>query len=136
MVPNLLLFAVPFYSGRMLLAILPPVVAVAGAPLLRTVQTDLAVFGIAGDLAAVIVNAPMALASRVAANQLPRLILRWLEVSLTVAASPFDHTGGYRTARLPELQDRDLETVVECVPHPRRWLVSFQATEPAEMLSF
>jgi len=37
------------------------------------------------------------LAPGVAAYRPPRLMFRWLEGSFTVAASPFDHTGGCRT---------------------------------------
>ena len=46
-----------------------------------------------------ILGATAALATQLAAHQLPRLIFRWLEDLLTVAASPFDHTGGCRILR-------------------------------------
>ena len=41
-----------------------------------------------------------------AAHDLPRLILRRLEVLLTIAASPFDHTGGCRTLGAPSRGSR------------------------------
>jgi hypothetical protein len=47
----------------------------------------------------VILGAAAALATTVAAHRLPRLVFRWLEGPLTVAASPFDHTGGCRILR-------------------------------------
>jgi len=97
LVPNVLLSAVPLDGGWVLLAIPPPVIRVARAPLLRAVPAYLAVFGIQSDLLAVIIAAATPLASGFVANRLPRLILRWLEGSLTVGASPFDHTGGCRT---------------------------------------
>jgi hypothetical protein len=53
------------------------------------------------------------------------LIFRWLEGSFTVAASPFDHTGGCRTGSYAISRRGDLETAIEWVPRPRRWLVFF-----------
>src|SRR4051812_49725918 len=73
----------------------------AGAPLLRTVAAHLAVFRVRGDLLAVILGAPAALAVRAAAHQLPRLVFRWQEGVLAKATSPFAHTGGCRIRRLP-----------------------------------
>jgi len=93
LVPNVLLLAVPLDGGRVSLAIPPPVIGVAGAPFLGAVQAHLSVFGVRCDLLAVIIGAAAALAAGVAAYRLPRLTFRWLEGSLTVAASPFDHTG-------------------------------------------
>ena len=54
------------------------------------------VFRVRRDLLAVMLGAAAALTTWVAAHRLPWLILRWLEDPLTVAASPFDHTGGCR----------------------------------------
>ena len=93
MVPNVLLLAVPLDGGWVLLAIPPPVIRVARAPLLRAVPAYLAVFGIQSDLLAVIIAAATPLASGFVANRLPRLILRRLEEPLTVAATPFIHKG-------------------------------------------
>jgi hypothetical protein len=84
----------------------------------------------------VILGSATTLARGGAANGLPRLILRWLEHPLAIATSPFDHTRRCRILRRGRLQTEDLETAVECVPHPRRWLISFRTTVPAEMLSF
>src|SRR4051794_25838137 len=106
----------------------------AGAPLLRTVAAHLAVFRVRGDLLAVILGAPAALAVRAAAHQLPRLVFRWQEGVLAKATSPFAHTGGCRIRRLPIVR-RVLETPVKCVLRPGRWR-SRWATKPPEMLSF
>jgi len=97
LVPNVLLLAVALDGGGVLLAIPPPVLGIAGAPFLRTVQAYLAVFGVPGDLSAVMIGAAAPLAAGVAAYRLPRSIFRWLEGSLTVGASPLEHTGGCRT---------------------------------------
>ncbi len=74
LVPNVLLLAVSLYGGRVLLAIPPPVIRMAQAPLLRTVTAHLAVFRVRGDLLAVILGATAALAVGAAAHQLPRLV--------------------------------------------------------------
>jgi hypothetical protein len=97
LVPNVLLLAVAFDGGRVSFAIAPPVIAIAGAPFLRAVQAYLAVLGVGGDFLAMIIGAAVPLAASVTAYRLPRLIFRWLEGSLAVEASPFDHTGGCRT---------------------------------------
>jgi hypothetical protein len=96
LVPNLLLLAVPLDGGRVLFAISPPVIRVAGTPFLRTVPAYQAVFRIRSDLQTVIIGAAAPLTVGLAAYRLPRLILRWLEDSFTVAASPFDHIAGCR----------------------------------------
>ena len=125
LVPNVLLLAVPLDGSRVLLAIPPPVLGIAGPPFLRAVQAHLAVFGVPGDLLAVVIGAAAPLAAGVAAYRLPRLIFRWLEGSFTVAASPFDHTAGCRTGSYAISRRGDLETAIEWVPRPRRWLVFF-----------
>jgi len=94
-----LLLAVPLDGGRMLFAVSTPVVRITGSPFLRAVQAHLAVFRVRRDLLAVILSAAAALATGIAAHRLSRLIFRWLENPLTVAASPFDHTGGCRMLR-------------------------------------
>jgi hypothetical protein len=95
-----LLPAIPLDGGRVLFAIPPPIVWIPGSPFLRTVQAYLAVFRVRCDLLAVIFSAALALATGIAAHRLPRLIFRWLEDSLTVAASAYDHTGGCRILRI------------------------------------
>jgi hypothetical protein len=61
----------------------------------------------------VVIGASSPLASGLAAHQLPRLIFRRLEILLTVAASPIDHTGG---CRIPGARPsgQDSETPIEC----------------------
>jgi hypothetical protein len=95
-VPNVLLLAVPLHGGRMLFAVTPPIIWIPGSPFLWAVQAHLAVFRVRSDLLAVILSAAPALATGIAAHRLSRLIFRWLENPLTVAALPFDHTGGCR----------------------------------------
>lgn len=92
----MLLLAVPLDCGRVLLAIPTPVVRIPGSPFLRAVQAYLPVFRVRRDLLAVILSAAAALATGIAAHRLRGLIFRGLEDALTVAASPFDHTGGCR----------------------------------------
>ena len=97
LVPNLLKLAIPLNGGGVLFAIPSPVVRVAGAPLVWTIQALLSVNRVRSDLLAVVIGAATPLALGLTAYRLPRLILRWLEDHLTVAATPFDHTGGCRT---------------------------------------
>lgn len=70
MVSVVLLLAVPLDRGRVLLPVLPPVIRIAGPPLSQTVQADLAVFRVGGDLPAMILGAPAALAVGLAADRL------------------------------------------------------------------
>jgi hypothetical protein len=118
LVPNVLPLAIPLDGGRVLFAVSPPIVGIAGPPFLRAVQAHLAIFRVSRDLLAVVLSAAAALATGVAAHQLRRLIFRWLEDSLTVGASPFDHTGGCRILAESDVQAGDLETAIECVLHP------------------
>jgi hypothetical protein len=97
LVPNVLLLAVAFDCGWVLLTVPPPVIGVVGPPFLRAVQAYLAVFRVSRDFSAMIIGATLPLARIFAAYQLSRLIFRWLEGSFTVAALPFDHTAGCRT---------------------------------------
>jgi hypothetical protein len=124
LVPNVLLLAIPLNGGRVLLTIPPPVIRIPGSPFLRAVPAYLAVLRVCGNLLAVIPGAAAALATGVAAHRLPRLIFRWLEDPLTVAASPFDHTGGCRILRSATVRLGDLETAIACVLHLGRWLTS------------
>src|SRR5262252_7998928 len=77
----------------MLFAVPAPVIRIPGPPFLWAVQAHLAIFRVRSDLLAVILSAAAALATGIAAHRLPRLIFRWLEDPLTVAASPFAHKG-------------------------------------------
>jgi len=117
LIANSLLLAVAFDDGRVAFPAPAPVIGVPRPPLLGAILTNLAVFRVLGDLPAVIVGAPPPLAVRLAANGLPRLILRWLETPLTVATPPFDHSS------VVALKGRakNLETFVEWVLPPRRW---------------
>ena len=101
LVPNVLLLPISLDSIRVLVAILAPVTQIPGPPFLRTIPTYLAVHRIDRNLLPVILGAAATLTDRFAAYRLRRLILRWQEVSLTVAATPFDHTGGCRIPEAP-----------------------------------
>ena len=93
LVPNVLTLAIPLDSSGVLLPVLAPVVRVAGAPFLRTVQASLAILRVRRDFLTVVIGAPAPLTVGLTAHELTRLIFRWLEAQLTVAATPFDHTG-------------------------------------------
>lgn|SRR5581483_7733364 len=93
LVPNVLQAAVPFDGSRVLRTVPSPVVRVAGAPVLRTIQAALPIYRVCRDLLAVVISAAAPLALGLTAYQLTWLIFRWLEALLTVAATPFDHTG-------------------------------------------
>ena len=120
-IPNLLLLAVLFRSGGMLLAIPFPVIGIARSPFARAVPANLTVFGIGGDLRLVIISAAPSLAIRLTAHLLARLELRGLEALLAIAATPFIHTAVVLPLP-PRTRSRDLETAVECLPRPRQWV--------------
>jgi hypothetical protein len=90
LVPSVLLLAVAVDGGRMLLAIMPPVLGVAGAPLLGTIQAGLPVFRVRKFLP-MIIGATTSLTVRLTAGRLTRLELRWPEAALAIAATPFIH---------------------------------------------
>ena len=117
LIANSLPLTVAFDDSRIALPAPAPVLGIPGPPLVGAILTNLPVFRVRSDLAAVIVGAPPPLALRLAANGLPRLILRWLKNPLTVATAPFDHTGVVALKG----QAKNLETFVEWVLPPRRW---------------
>src|SRR5713226_3332956 len=90
MIPDSLLLAVAFDDGRIALPAPPPVLGIPGPPFAGAVLTDLPVFRIRGDLAAVAIAAPPPLTVRFAADPLTGLKLRWLEDPLTIATPPLD----------------------------------------------
>jgi hypothetical protein len=96
LVSRVLQLTVPLDRGRVLLPVSSPIIGMAGSPFLRAIAAHLPIFRVHGNLLAAILGAPAALAVGFAAHQLPRLILRGLEGSFTVAASPFNHTRGCR----------------------------------------
>ena len=108
---------------RMLFPVLLPILWVAAAPFARAVLAHLSVFFIAGQLLPPVFNPSLLLASFFAAYSLQWLILRWLEDLLAVAATPFIHTGRYRTSQLSQDQSAtDLESAVKYLPRPRQCL--------------
>jgi hypothetical protein len=87
-----LLLAVAFDDGRMAFPAAPPILGIPGPPFAGAVLTDLPVFRITGDLAAVGIGAPPPLTVGFAADRLTGLKLRWLESPLTIPTPPLDHT--------------------------------------------
>jgi hypothetical protein len=104
----------------------------AGPPFPAAILTDLTVFRIGGNLLAAIIGAAPSLAFWPTANGLTGLKLRGLEDLLTIATTPFDHTG---VVSLEPDRGKSLETFVELVPHPRRWLF-LPTTKPAKLRLF
>ncbi|MDQ6760798.1 MAG: hypothetical protein M3Z32_13175 [Acidobacteriota bacterium] len=90
-VTSLLLIAIVLNGSGVLFPISLPVIGIADTPLAGTVPAYVAVFGIGGDLRFVILGAPPLLAIRSTAYRLARLELRWREVPLAHAATPFAH---------------------------------------------
>ena len=117
LIPDALPLAIAFDGGRIALPALAPVVGMAGAPFSAGILTNLAIFRIGGDLLAAAIGAPPPLALRTTADGLTGLKLRRLEDLLAIATTPFDHTGVVSLTA-----QADLETFIECVPRPRRWL--------------
>jgi hypothetical protein len=104
----------------------------AGPPFPAAILTDLTVFRIGGNLLAATIGAAPPLTFWPTANGLTGLKLRGLEDLLTIATTPFDHTG---VVSLNRIGGRVLETFVELVPHPRRWLL-LSTTNPAKLRLF
>ncbi len=134
MVPEVLPLAVPRGHLGMILPPSLPVVAVPGPPFLQAIAAHLSVLGISSQSAPVIVTAPPPLASRLRADRLSGTVLRGLECLLTIAAAPFFHASvvapiswSFRPDD-PLARWKDLETDVESLPRPRRWVVGAAAT--------
>jgi hypothetical protein len=86
LVPQALLSAISFHLPKVVLAIFLPIVRVRRAPLPRTLQADLLIHRIGSDLLPMIIAAALALACRLAANPLLRMIRGRLKGLLTVGA--------------------------------------------------
>jgi hypothetical protein len=91
LVPQALLAAISFNLLRVVLAIFLPIVRVRLAPLPRTVQADLLIHRIGSDLLPMIIGTALALACRLAANPLLRMIRVRLKSLLTVTATAILH---------------------------------------------
>ena len=90
-VTQALLSAISFHLLRVILAIFLPIVRVRLAPLPRTLQANLLVHRIGSDLQPMIIGAALALAGRLAANLLLRMIEVRLKDLLTVTATAILH---------------------------------------------
>jgi len=89
LVPAALFPTISFYLLGVGLAIFLPIVRVRPAPLPWTLQADLLINRIGGDLLPVIIGA--ALAGRLIAHLLLRMVRRRLKSLLTVAATAVPH---------------------------------------------
>jgi len=87
LVPHLLLPAIPFHLPRVALTVFIPIPWVRFAPLPRTIQADLLIHRIGSDLLPMIIGAALALACRLIANLLLRMITVRLKRLPTVAAT-------------------------------------------------
>ena len=100
-----LLLAIAFGAGRMLLAVLPPIIRMLFAPLACALPAGLTVVRIVSELGPAVVGTALPLAARIPANGLCGLILRRIERLLAVWTAPLDHRGVVAPSR-----DSDLET--------------------------
>jgi len=91
LVPQALLAAISFHLLRVVLAIFLPIVGVRLAPLPRTLQADLLIHRIGSDLLPMIIGTALALACRLAANKLLRVIRGRVQNLLTAAAMAILH---------------------------------------------
>src|SRR6266576_10059 len=91
LVPQALLPTISFHLLRVILAIFFPIVRVPLAPLPRTVQADLLIHRIGGDLLSMIIVTALALACRLSANPLLRMIGGRPKNLLTVGAAVILH---------------------------------------------
>jgi hypothetical protein len=91
LVPQALLPAITFHLLRAVLAIFLPIVLVRLAPLPRTLQADLLIHRIGGDLLAMIIAAALPLACGLAANPLLGMIRARLKDLLTITATVILH---------------------------------------------
>jgi hypothetical protein len=83
--------AISFSLARVILTIFPPIVRVRLAPLPRTLQADLLIHRIGGDLLPMIIGAALSLAYGLVANLLLRVITIRLKDLPTVAATAMVH---------------------------------------------
>ena len=83
--------AISFYLPRVVLTIFFPIPWVRRAPLLRTLQADLLIHRIGSDLLPTIIRAALALACRLVANLLARMITVRLKSLPKVAATVMFH---------------------------------------------
>src|SRR5437667_12601239 len=93
LVPAALFPTISFYLLGVGLAIFLPIVRVRPAPLPWTLQADLLINRIGGDLLPVIIGAALALAGRLIAHLLLRMVRRRLKSLLPVAARAVPHQG-------------------------------------------
>ena len=130
-IPGFLLF--PVLSDRIgvFCAVLLPVIRVAAAPFPRTVPAHLAVLFVCIQFLLPVLNPPPLLTIHLTADRLLRLVLRGLKSLLTIAATPFSHTRGYRIRE----KAKNLESDVEYLPRPRRWQENL-TTKPGKLRSF
>jgi hypothetical protein len=108
-VPQALFPAISLHLLGVVLAIFPPIARVRLAPLPRTLQANLLIHRIGGDLLPMIIGAALALAGRLAANLLLRMIEVRLKDLLTVTATAILHQAApEENGRVHSLWERHL----------------------------
>ena len=100
-----LLLAIAFGAGRMLLAVLLPIIRMLFAPLACALPAGLTVVRIVCELGPAVMGTPLPLAGRITANSLCGLIFGRAKGLQTVWTAPLDHRGVVALSR-----DSDLET--------------------------
>jgi hypothetical protein len=96
LVPPALLSAIAFHLLGVVLTIFPPIARVRLTPLPWTFQANLLIHRIGGDLLPMIIGAALALAGRLGANLLLRVIEVRLKDLLTVTATAILHQAAPR----------------------------------------
>jgi hypothetical protein len=114
---------------RIARAVLLPVVLVGGPPFTSAIAADFAILGVVGELLRAARGAALILAGLAGTDRLGGMESRWLEWLRAVAAWP------RRAAHSLSSADADLESAVESLPRPRRWLQD-PTTSPDVVLSF
>ncbi len=94
--------AVVFDDGRIALSSPAPILGMAGPPFPAAILTDLPVFRVRRDLLAAAIGAAPPLTFWTTADGLTGLKLRGVENLLTIATTPFDHTGVVSLNRIEE----------------------------------
>jgi hypothetical protein len=134
LVPQALLPAISFHLLGVVLAILLPVAWMGLAPLLRTLQADLPINRIGGDLLPMIFTTASALAWGLAANRLSRVISRGLKDLLTVTTTEIFHQAlpnkmeGFWEAPLDAIRPAQRTSMGVSGPRKAAWLCGVRSS--------
>lgn len=94
-----LLQAIAFYSRRVGLAILLPIIRMLFAPLARALPARLTIVRIGRELVPAVVRTALSLAAEITANDLLLLASRRIEQLLAVRTTPLVHSGVFALPR-------------------------------------